>query len=133
LSAGWRRQKIILSILGGVVALAMVLLTRPQLGYWKDSVSLFDHAVSVTRNNFVMHHSLGWALAKQNRLDQAASQLTRALQLHPDPDTNLDLADVLIRRGQLDEAENYLRQVLLVEPTNSVAHYDQGVICQARE
>ncbi len=133
LSAGWRRQRLILALLGSLAAIAMVAATRTQLSYWKNSLALFDHTVAVTRNNYVMHHSLGWVLAKQDQLDEAADHFRQALQLHPDPDTNLDLADLLIRRKQFDEAVTYLNRVLQVEPTNAIAHYDLGVVFQARE
>jgi hypothetical protein len=89
LSAGWRHQKIILASGGAAAAAALLLATRTQVGCWHDSVALFHRAVTTTQNNYVMHHSLGWALARQNRLDSGRT-LQRALQLRPDPETELD-------------------------------------------
>jgi protein O-mannosyl-transferase len=131
LSLEWRYRKEILALSTAVAAVAMTLITRAQVNCWKDSITLFEHAVAVTQNNYTMHHSLGWALSKSNRLDEAIVHLDRSLQLRPDPETQLDMADVLIKRKQFTDALIHLRKVLNAQPTNAIAHYNLGIIAQA--
>jgi tetratricopeptide (TPR) repeat protein len=133
LTAGWRQRKLVLAGCGALIAVALAAVTRAQVNCWRDSVTLFAHAVAVTENNHTMHHSLGWALAKEGRLDEAAVHLRRSLELRPDPETTLDLADVLIRQKQFDAATPLLEKVLKAQPTNSMAFYNQGIILQLRK
>ena len=45
-----------------VVLLGLGWSTRMQLGYWRDSQTLFSHALEVTSNNATAHVCLGSAL-----------------------------------------------------------------------
>jgi protein O-mannosyl-transferase len=132
LSVNWRYRKETLAISSALVVITLMSLTRTQVSCWKDSLALFGHAVAVTENNYTMHHSLGWALARANRLDEAAFHLNRSLQLRPDAETHLDMADVLIKRRHFEEALTHLHVVLNAEPTNVIAHYDLGILLQAQ-
>ena len=42
MTRGWHYQSIGLGAAGGVLALICIVLTRHQLGYWKDGVSLWS-------------------------------------------------------------------------------------------
>src|SRR5208282_1652690 len=45
----WRYQAAALSVAGGAAVLACLLITRQQAGYWKESKTLFRHALAVTK------------------------------------------------------------------------------------
>jgi tetratricopeptide (TPR) repeat protein len=45
--------------------LAFALRSREQVGYWRDSESVFTHALICTTGSFVAHDNLGLALAKR--------------------------------------------------------------------
>jgi hypothetical protein len=44
---------------------------RAQLGVWRDSVALFEHALAVTQDNFVAELNLSAALREQGRVAEA--------------------------------------------------------------
>jgi hypothetical protein len=67
----------------GVLALALASATRAQLGFWRDSLSLFERALSVTGPNPVMHNELGIALGKEGRFEAALEQFEIAVTLAP--------------------------------------------------
>ena len=100
-----RYSKVILTA-GAVTALiAMVPATRIQVGYWRDSPTLFDRAIDVTKNNFVMYGDYGQFLIKQGQYEQASQYLKKALRIHP---TYLpvrgNICVVLLAQNKLDEA-----------------------------
>jgi Tfp pilus assembly protein PilF len=60
-------------------------LTYHQLGYWKDGVALFSHALSVTQRNYLAHQSLGMAFDSEGRVEEAIPQFEAAEALHDFP------------------------------------------------
>ena len=79
----WPLRRPALAVTAAVVLCACALLTRAQAAYWRDSVSLFEHAVAVTRDNATAHSALGAGLAARNRLDEAIDHYHIALRLNP--------------------------------------------------
>jgi len=133
-SAKWRYQKILMGTLSGLAAIAMVVGTRTQLAYWKDSITLFKHTLAVTHDNYMIHHNLGWALTRQNKFDEAADQFNKTLQIRPNfPEANTSLAAILIIRKQFDKAMAHLQTALKMEPDNAAAHYNMGLIFEAQQ
>lgn len=62
---------------------SLIFLTRTQTTYWRDSITLFRHAVAVTRNNWVAHSNLGGELLKYNRNQEALLHLQEAVRINP--------------------------------------------------
>ncbi|MHC5182670.1 MAG: tetratricopeptide repeat protein [Planctomycetota bacterium] len=123
-----------LSIVAAILLLAgMVVGTRNQISYWKDSISLCRRAIQVTENNYVMHNNLGFALANSGQRDEAISHYRRALQIAPDyvePLVNLGL--LLPNAGQLKEAIGHLRRALQIDPDNIGALNNLGLALEKK-
>ena len=126
-----------LRFVSGLVALlllsGMFAVTRNQLNYWRDSLSLFRRAIQVTENNYFMHNNLGAELVKAGRLDEAIGHYRRVLQINPnfaEAHNNLGLA--LAEKGQLDEAIGYYRRALQTDPKNAEVHDNLGVALAER-
>ncbi len=67
------------------VALLLVLaaVTRHQLTYWRDNVSLWSHAAEATTGNYVAEDNLGVALFEGHDLEPAMMHFRRALEIDP--------------------------------------------------
>jgi tetratricopeptide (TPR) repeat protein len=80
------RRIVSTTILAMAVAAAIALLamgTWMQIGYWRDSVALYRHALAVTRDNYVAHVGLAKALTARRNWTGAAEQYRAALALRP--------------------------------------------------
>ena len=69
-----------------VVLGACLMLTHRQLGYWKDSESLFTHAIVLAPNDALAHLNLGAGLEQAGRRYEALCQYREAMRLaeeHP--------------------------------------------------
>ena len=63
---------------------ACLLTTRVQVGYWDSDISLYEHAIRVTRDNWKAHFNLGHALQQAGRFDGAREQYAEAMRIRPD-------------------------------------------------
>ncbi|HTV63922.1 MAG TPA: tetratricopeptide repeat protein, partial [Verrucomicrobiae bacterium] len=67
-----------------LVLAACVGLTERQLTYWQNSITLFEHAIAITRDNDIAHSNLGLALEKAGEPGKALAQFKEALRISPD-------------------------------------------------
>jgi protein O-mannosyl-transferase len=117
LTRHWRYQEKGLWVVGGAAVILCLGLTQRQLGYWRDSETLFRHALAVTENNYLAHNNLGDTLLKQGRIDEASRQFQEALRLKPDyADAQDNLGVVLATKGQIDEAIRQFQEALRLKP-----------------
>ena len=63
-------------VLGGLTALTWV-----QVGYWRDSTTLWEHALAVTEDNDRAHEHLSQCYRKLGRLDEADRHLAEAARI----------------------------------------------------
>ena len=91
--------------------------TWVQVGYWRDDVTLFSHAIKVTKNNYVAYSILGSAMAKQGKYEEAVSNLRRGIELRSDmPLYYLSLGNSYFALGKYDEAVRWYARGLKVDP-----------------
>jgi len=128
LSKRWPRQAAILSAAAATVLLLLLPLTRRQMGYWKDSESLFRHALAVTANNYFAHNNFGLALLQKGQVDEAIIHFNKALEADPSqskPHNNLGIA--LLDKGRMDESIAQFRAALESRPDFAEVCYNLGV------
>ena len=100
-----------------------------EIGFWKDSVTLFRHAVEVTTDNFVAEHNLAFSLASDGRLEEAVRHYRESLHLEPRNAVgyyNLGLALAGLRRPE--DAASCFANAARQSPRYAEAHYSLGAI-----
>jgi tetratricopeptide (TPR) repeat protein len=98
-----------------------------QTSYWRDSETLFTHALAVTSNNDVALNNLGIIFLEKGQLDDAISKLQAAIDLRPENAPAHDnLAKALLKKGQVAEAMVHYRKFLEIEPENVEARNTLG-------
>ena len=129
LTRRWRQSGVALSVTGGAAIVLCTVLTRHQLGHWKDSVSLLTHTLACTSETAVAHNYLGSALAEHEKLNEAIAHFERALQLKPDSVLACaNLGKALTQQGKLDAAIAHFERALQLKPDYAEAHADLGVL-----
>ncbi len=111
------------AVIANVVVLVLATLTNAQIHLWSDSFTLFKHALAVTPPNEAIERSLGYALQRSGRLDEAAAHFEKALQLTPDDDTSLLYLGVCrFYQGRVPEAIQYAQAAIRLQPDAAKAH-----------
>ncbi|MCP5066705.1 MAG: tetratricopeptide repeat protein [bacterium] len=107
-----RTQQRRLAAASAVLIVLLSVVASLQVRHWKDSQTLFAHAVAVTENNYFAHASLGTALRVTGNLEEAEGHLRDALRMKPTYDTaRIELAILLASKGQLAAARAELAGV----------------------
>jgi tetratricopeptide (TPR) repeat protein len=124
-----RQPRAVPAVLAGLALAGCAVLTWWQIGYWRDSETLWRHALAVTTENRGAHAMLGVALAEQGELPRAAEQFEASLRLDPDnPATHINLAAALVPMGELEAAAAHLERSLQLRPGAARVHFNLGVV-----
>ncbi|MFZ2951270.1 MAG: tetratricopeptide repeat protein [Desulfuromonadaceae bacterium] len=128
LARGLRYRQVILALLAGTVITASAALTRHQLGYWRDNISLYRHTLQITTDNPGINYNQGLALQAKGDLDAAIREYRESLRIAPNSrNSHYNLALALQTRGDLNAAIQEYRQALRINPDNINAHYNLGL------
>jgi len=129
LLAKWRYRKIILGTVAPAVLLALSIGTRLQLHHWRNNTALFEHAINVTEDNFIMHNNYANVLNEAGQLDKAIEHYYKSLQIKPDSalaHNNLGIA--LYNLGKLNEAIEHYKKAQELNPKFSKPHFNLAVV-----
>ena len=101
------------------ITVALSILTFHQIQYWKNSTSLFQHTINVTKNNYVAHNNLANAMMKAGQIEAAVFHYSEALQIKPD--YLLALGNIGLAYERLDRNNDALKsyfKALNIDPEN---------------
>ena len=120
------RRALILFVLAGLLV-GLGLVSRRQLGQWKNSETVFRHALAVTSDNFAAHNNLARALMETGRLQEARPHLHQALMIHPCfPQAHNNLGVWMMAADQTQQALTHFARALRFRPDFTEAHYNMA-------
>ncbi len=114
--------------LAAAACLASAVLSWVQIGYWRNSETLFRHALAVTNDNSVANHNLGsYLMTSPERLSEALPYLEAAVRIDPESaPARTDLGTALGKMGRLSDAIAQLQVAARLEPDASKPHISLG-------
>ena len=128
-----RLRRIVLPALSVLLGLGMLASTRAQVSCWKDSISLYRHALSVTRDNYLACLFLAKDLDEQGHLDEAEKLYRECLRIHPGMvEAQVRLGQDLEARGQYADALKCFERAMQLNAKDWRGFYKAGTI-QARQ
>jgi protein O-mannosyl-transferase len=120
----WHYQKKHLMVFAMIILSALTARTISQIRHWKNGVTLFEHAIKVTENNYKAHNNLASALHPTD-LDRAIFHYKEALRIHPKYVTALcNLGLALNKKGNYKEAALYFTKALNIDPQKTDTRMD---------
>ncbi|MHC4106407.1 MAG: tetratricopeptide repeat protein, partial [Planctomycetota bacterium] len=120
----WRLQKFIPVLTAGLCLSALMLCTWLQVGYWRNSFTLFTRALDVTSNNYVAHLNLGNVFLREKKTDEAIAHYKKAIDSYSDyVDAHYNLGLALGLEKRYDEAIEQYYAVLRLKPNHWKAQF----------
>ena len=80
----WNYRKEIFVASSVICILCLSILTWIQVGYWKNSITLFDHVLNVTSNNWLINNNRGLAYKNLGDYSQAIKDFDEAIRIKPE-------------------------------------------------
>ncbi|MBU2538798.1 MAG: tetratricopeptide repeat protein [Proteobacteria bacterium] len=122
------RVKIVLTTMTATVLLLLMAATLKQVRHWQNTMTLFEHTLAVTNNNWLPHFNLGFALDRQGQTEAAVAHYQETLRIKPDYEqalNNLGLA--LDKLGRYDQAIRHYSAALQINPNFEKALNNLGL------
>ena len=118
-----------------VLLVPYIYLTRTQIGYWRDSYTLFSRTLEVTNNNGIAENNLGAALMEMGDPQRAAPHFEAAARLIPKlASAHYNLGLILQGQNRLQEAAQQYAQTIsaATDPLElAQAHNNLGLVYMA--
>jgi len=111
------RQRVAVIAMATAAVAAMAIATSRQLPVWRNTVTLFEQALSATTDNAMAHQTLGLALVEAGRMDEASQHFEQAARIEPGwGKPQLAQAQALAERGEDAQARRFFQLALKVRP-----------------
>ena len=120
-------------LFSGAIIVLLGSLTWLQVQHWQNSITLFEHTLSITKNNSVAHINLGSAYGTEKDFAKAIFHLKSAIVIKPnDPLALYNLGLVYQNAGNIAEAISYYKQATQAKPNYPEAFNNLGNCYQAQ-
>ena len=128
LTKQWRWRAMILRFGGAAVILILTACSFQQATYWRDSISIWTHALAVTKNNDTAHLCLAEALLERGKLDEAIAHSQAAIEIRPANAGAYGRVPMVLTTEQSQSAIAYWQDRLKTNPLDTDAHNNLGVV-----
>ncbi|HUN55828.1 MAG TPA: tetratricopeptide repeat protein [Smithella sp.] len=121
-----RRRKILYP--AAITFLAVIsILSCKQTSYWENSITLFNHALQVTTDNYVMHYNIALPLSKEGKIKEAIYHYEEAIRIKPDyDDAYYNKGNVYDKLGENQLAIEDFSKAISINPANLKAYNNRG-------
>lgn len=120
-----------LVLMAAALLCVLSIMTWIQAGHWKNSQTLFKHALTVTSDNHIAHNNLGNTFFRQSRSKEAIYHFTQAIQIKPDyAEAHFNLANALKVMDKNNKAVKHYLQAIALRPNYEKACNNLAILLQ---
>ncbi len=112
---------------GMIILAVLAILTYRQCGYWKNSIILYNYALSVTEKNYKIHHNMGAALFKKGKIREAEYHFDKAVKINPNYLSFNSRGEIYARAGKYQQAFDDFNKAISLNPQHPDGYYNRGV------
>lgn len=119
----------LLAILSTVIITICGIISYHQISLWRNTSTLFNHAKSVTKDNYIAYFVLGGLLEKEGKSEEALESYNQAVKIAPWYEyAKIQRDIILFNQGRLDAATLRYNEAILLNPTSVSDHISLGIV-----
>ena len=119
----WRVPVAVIWGLAIMVLTACAARTVDQVKYWRNSETLFRHAIAVTKYNDIAYSNLAATLVAKGEFDEAVALIRESLPFTSNkPVAHYNMGNIFVSQNRLDEAVKEFNEALRLKPDFPQAH-----------
>ncbi len=131
----WNHKEKVLSVSVGIIILILLITTWGQVSHWKNSITIFKHALKVANENsyssYLINYHLGDAFWNKRKTAKAISHYKMAIKVNPDyAPTYNNLGIILGVEGKTEEEISHYKMAIKINPDDAKAHRNLGNVLQ---
>ncbi|MFC1851516.1 tetratricopeptide repeat protein [candidate division CSSED10-310 bacterium] len=101
----WSFNQYMVPVVFLMILFILTAITWKQIGLWQDNFSLFEHAIAVTKDNYLAQENLGNAYYEQKRYGEAINHYSEAVKIAPGyAKARNNLGGALLKQGSITAA-----------------------------
>lgn len=109
----------LVAVICGLILVSLGIKSAFQTAIWRDSLTLWTHAVTITPHSYFARYNLANALSRSGRIPEAIAQYRRSLELDPiQPEAHYNLGNIFGALGK---------------PAEAIAHYQASLEIDANQ
>jgi tetratricopeptide (TPR) repeat protein len=117
----WSAAEYRLLVFAPLLIAGCMIVTNRQVKYWRDGMTLWQHALGVTDANYLAENNLGVEYERVRDSHRALTHYARAIQIKEDyADAHNNAGLLLSRTGDLKGATYHFRRAIEAEPDNPI-------------
>jgi len=126
-TASWRHRKYLTVAAALIILAGLTFLTWRQAGYWRDSITLFQHSLAINPGNHLAHNQIGYVYAENGDIEKAIEHHRQALKIKPNYTKALvNLGRELVIKQEFLAAIDCYRKAIQYNPKDANARNGLG-------
>ena len=124
----WELRKTALAISAPAIIAALSISTYLQQKYWQNDITLFEHAIKVTKNNYHAHYCIAEPLRAQGRFQEAIDHCAECLKIKPGHCEALNsMGLAMVDSGRYNEAIECFEKAIKLKPDLYPTYANLGI------
>ena len=124
----WRHRYVFGCLSVSLALFLLITVSRHQIAYWRNTITLYERMLKVTKNNYVAHFGLGVSLVGAKQSTEAVYHFEEAIRLNPGyAEAYNSLGTVLISQNKVKAAIEHFRLARQLKPTYAEAYNNLGL------
>lgn len=111
LTKSWKYRRLFLCAIGLSSFISLSILAFLQVGYWRNSVTLFERALEVTKGNYIALNNLGRYYIMNGAIDKGICYIKESIRVKPNSGlAHHNIGAGLYTQGHYEQAIEYLKK-----------------------
>jgi Flp pilus assembly protein TadD len=123
-----RRRKEVLTAFSATTLACFIVVTWTQVGYWRNSIALFDHALKVTGDTDLILQNRGSVFSKLGNYKLAIEDYNKAIEINPRYlEAYTNRGATYVKLGNFEQAILDFGKAAELNPQDADTYYNRGV------